>query len=157
MTTEPQANLAAPPKRKPGRLPKGELSPIIVAKPAILERIANGEPLSKIAHSMGYTSSAAIVMRIGTDQDYKAALKVGADGKLEMREEELEGATDNVSVSRARELLSHARWRAERTDPDRWGQPKQAVNVQINVGQVLDSALGDDALQLLKPRKQRNK
>ena len=120
-------------------------SQIVAQRDSVLDRIAQGEPLVKIALSMGYTNHSAIINRLGAGEDYKLALKVGSEARLETREAELEKADDSVTVSRARELLSHARWRAERIDPDRWGAKSNVLNVQVNVGN-LDRALGESIL-----------
>lgn len=88
----------------------------------ILLRMAKGEPITKIAHDLGYADHSGIIHRLEDDPDYKAALRTGIVGKLEKREQDLEAAQDNVTVTRAERLLGHARWWAERLDPQRWGQ-----------------------------------
>jgi hypothetical protein len=101
----------------------------IKRKPEILRRMATGEPLTKIALDLGYTSNAGIIERLGNDPDYELALQQGAFARLEKREGELEQAADNVSVTRADRLLGHARWLAERIDRKRFGdQPVAAVS-----------------------------
>ncbi len=80
-----------------------------------------GEPITKIAQSLGYADHAGIINRIGDDPDYQAALRSGLIGKIEKREDELELADTNVTVTRADRLLGHARWWAERLDPGRFG------------------------------------
>jgi len=113
-------------------------------KPQILEAICQGRPLQAIAQELGYTSNAAIINRIGTHEDFRQALSIGAEARLETREIELEGANDNVSVSRARELLSHARWRAERLNSMYAAKPQFQVNVDnrsVTVQPVLDKLL----------------
>ena len=81
-----------------------------------------GEPLLKIAQDLGYANHSGITERLGDDPDYQAALRAGIFAKIERRENDLQDATDNVSVTRADRLLGHARWWAERLDPARWGQ-----------------------------------
>ena len=99
----------------------------------ILTRMASGEPLTSIAKSLGYADHAGIVNRLGDDKDYQEALRVGLIGKLENRERELETADTNVTVTRADRLLGHARWWAERLDPQRFGQLKEAQQQPIQV------------------------
>ena len=67
------------------------------------------------------------------DKDYQEALRVGLIGKLENREGELEKAETNVTVTRADRLLGHARWWAERLDPQRFGQLKEQSQAPIQV------------------------
>ena len=97
----------------------GVVSIVTENKPEILRRIAEGEPLKTIAHSMGLGSHAAIINRIGQDPDYQEALAASAWAKLQRREGELEVADTNVTVTRADRLLGHARWFAERV-AKRW-------------------------------------
>jgi glycosyltransferase A (GT-A) superfamily protein (DUF2064 family) len=60
---------------------------------------------------------------------------------MELRERQLEVADESVTVARARDLLSHARWRAEREFPERWGQHNQVtVNKGIDLGERLRRA-----------------
>lgn len=114
----------------------------------ILERMAKGEAISKIAQSLGYANHAGIGNRMRDDPEYKAALRHGVIGKLEQREQELESAADNVSVTRADRLLGHARWWAERLDRETFAQkPDIAININ-NIG-TIDGALGADAAGLL--------
>lgn len=112
----------------------------------ILERIGRGEPITAIAQSLGYKGHSGIIERLGEDKDYQAALRSGIVGKIEKREAELECASDNVTVTRADRLLGHARWWAERLDPDRFGG-KQTITV--NQGVTLDQALEMSASALL--------
>ena len=106
----------------------------------ILTRMASGEPLTSIAHSLGYADHSGIIHRLDEDPDYQAALRVGLIGKLEKREGELEVAANKVTVSRADRLLGHARWWAERLDPRRFGAKPEGSGVQVQVViQGLDS------------------
>lgn len=105
---------------------------------AILEQIARGVPISRIAKELGYSGHSGITERLGDDPDYQAALRAGIVGKIEQREAELESAPDNVSVTRADRLLGHARWWAERLDPARFGQRTQ-VDVNIDIGTALQA------------------
>ena len=88
----------------------------------VLQRIRSGERLIDIAKSLGLKDHSAIIHAFSDDPDYQEARKVAVEVRMETREMQLEVADESVTVARARELLSHARWRAEREFPDRWGQ-----------------------------------
>lgn len=92
----------------------GIISVVHTEKAQILQRLANGEPLTEIAHSLGLATHSAILERIGDDPDYQHALAASAWSKLQKRENQLEIADNNVTVTRADRLLGHARWFAER-------------------------------------------
>jgi ubiquinone biosynthesis protein UbiJ len=94
----------------------------VIHRDLVLERIRAGHKLIDIAADLGLSSHAAIINALGNDPEYHDARKVAVEVRIEKREGELEVAGDSVTVARARELLSHARWRAEREFPDRWGQ-----------------------------------
>lgn len=118
-------------------------SVIPLNRESIIERVANGEHLIEIAKSYGFKSHAVISKHLADDPEYQAAREYGLDSRMMTRESELELADDSVTVARARELLSHARWRAERECPKRWGA-KQQVEVTDN-RVVIDDSLGDIA------------
>ena len=76
----------------------------------------------------------AILRRAQKHPDYQISLQSSLQAKMEQREEELECADQNVTVTRADRLLGHARWLAERSCPDRWGQTKPGAGaVQVNI------------------------
>ena len=104
----------------------GIVSVVTENKAAILNRIANGEPLTVIAHSLGLETHSAIINRIGQDPDYQEALAASAWAKLQKRETDLETADSNVTVTRADRLLGHARWFAERV-ARRWFAPETRI------------------------------
>jgi hypothetical protein len=93
----------------------------------ILQRIEAGEYLATIAQSLGLAGKGqAISNALAADPEYQAARALGLEAKLARREQEME-TVDHDNVPRARELLSHARWRAERECPERWGQRSQVA------------------------------
>lgn len=99
------------------RLPKA-----IIHREDIIRRVAQGEYLASIAKDIGLKGKGQAICNIlSTDPEYIAAREQGLENRLATRERELEAA-DPADVPRARELLSHARWRAEREAPHRWGQ-----------------------------------
>ena len=119
--------------------PNGPVSIVIRHKDAILERIAKGHGLNRIALDLGLSNASAITERLGNDKDYDRALRVGLLSKIENREDELASAESNVHVTRADRLLGHARWMAERLDPARFAakQDQSQAPIQVVV-QVFD-------------------
>lgn len=103
----------------------------------IIERLSSGMSLRTIASEFG-CSGQALHQFIDKRAHIKAAQRVGYVSRMERREEELESAEEQVDISRARELLGHARWLAERGDPEKWGSKPVQVNVGVQV--LLDSS-----------------
>lgn len=97
----------------------------------IIQRVAQGERLVDIGATYGVTY-AALSLVLSKDPEYINARQAGLDAKLEQRESEMETAQDGLTVARARELLSHARWRAERLNPATYAQQKQALQVNTD-------------------------
>lgn len=127
----------------------------IIKRDEIIERVARGEYLASIAASLNLAGKGqAISNALASDPDYQAARERGLEAKLANREAQLERA-EKDDVPRARELLSHARWRAERECPQRWA-PRSQVAVTSTVvhldgvlgariGRVLDALPNNDA------------
>ena len=111
----------------------------ITHRDQIIKRVAAGEYLATIARDLGLQGKGqSISDYLANDPDYRAAREFGLEAKLACREAEVESARDPRDVPRARELLSHARWRAERECPQRWGQrviaqPTAQINITIGV------------------------
>lgn len=101
----------------------------ILHKEQIIQRVAKGDRLLDISADLGVTP-AAISQQLAKDPEYEAAMAAGLEAKMDQREMELECADDGLKVARARELLSHARWRAERRLPHLYGQQRPAIAVQ---------------------------
>jgi len=123
-----------------------QTSVAVLNRDDIIQRIRAGEKLTDIAQHYGYTNHSAIVNRLKNDPEYPIAREIGVEARMEARERELESADDSVTVARARELLGHARWRAEREFPHRWGNKQQidltgAVNVEHLVALKAESLL----------------
>jgi len=106
----------------------------------ILTRVALGERLHDIALSLGYASHAGISRILADDPEYREARETGLEARMDTREAELEAASESVTVARARELLSHARWRAERECPHRWGQRSHVTVEHADLGDRLRRA-----------------
>ena len=108
----------------------------------IIDGIIAGHTLRQLAHEHA-CSHVAVLKRAKQHPEYAIALEASLQVRMEDRVEELEKSADNVTVARSRELLSHARWTAERSCPDRWGQAKPgagAVNVQIVIAKPDDAS-----------------
>lgn len=109
----------------------------------ILEAVGKGRSLLSIADEYG-VSDVAILHRCQQYPEYKRQASIGVELRMDKREQELESAPDNVSVTRADRLLGHARWIAERLAADRFGQKPTNINIinGITVDQALDSIAG---------------
>ena len=81
----------------------------------LLQAISTGKSLKSVADEYG-VSDVAVLNRVTEYPEYSIASKVGARLRMDMREAELEGADNNVSVTRADRLLGHSRWVLERLD-----------------------------------------
>jgi hypothetical protein len=92
---------------------------------AIIERIANGEYQSHIAHELGVRPQ-SLHERISRHPGYRQALEVRHWLKLDASERAIDTSPD---LARAREQFRAAAWRAERECPERWGQ-RQEVTVR---------------------------
>ncbi len=100
---------------------------------AILTRIAGGERIADIAADYDRTGPAiSMALAKHHPSEYAEALKSQAEQRMVKYETELETAPDGLSVSRARELLAHQRWKLERLHPERWGQIRQAMQLQTD-------------------------
>ena len=113
----------------------------------IIAQVAAGHYLAQIAHSLGLAGKGqAISNALANDPEYQAARELGLESKLATRETQLEEC-EPQNVPRARELLSHARWRAEREAPHRWGAKQQVtldhrVSVDDRLTASLDRLIG---------------
>ena len=118
------------------------MSSIVLAnRDSIIQRMERGDRLTDIARDLGLTSHAAISMRLSKDPEYQAARIASLASRLDQREGEMEAAQDSVTIARTRELLSHARWRAEREAPQVWGVKQETVVThKTDVSEALDDA-----------------
>lgn len=119
----------------------------ITHKEFIIKSLLDGKRLSDIARQLG-VSHQALSAPLQDDPDYLAAMDASLDVRMDQREDELESAQDQLAVARARELLSHARFRAERLAPARWG--KVAESAPVSVTLTLSSSTIAKASELLK-------
>ena len=112
----------------------------ITHRDEIIERVRQGEYLASIAQSLGLKGKGqSISDYLANDPEYQAAREAGLEAKMAAREAQMELAAKD-DVPRARELLSHARWRAEREAPHRWGQKHEVTTINIDLGDRLRRA-----------------
>ena len=132
------------PKRKAGAAQK-KLDAIGTEKMA--ERIANGETYSEIAGIAG-VGLGALCAWIETDPERSHACtrarEVSAQAFEERAQEEIESASDQFELAKAKELAIHWRWRAKAVNPRRYGD-KVAVGGADDLPAI--KGLGDDALR----------
>ena len=77
--------------------------------------------------------------------------------RIEHWEKEVEAinaGSSQVELGRAKEMLSHARWRAEREFPNQWGGAKINITItnKIEMSEALDTTAGEllDQITLVK-------
>lgn len=105
----------------------------------ILEGIASGKSLKTIADEFDVTD-VAILRRIEDNPNYKPFRRIGLRLRMDQREQELESAGDNVSVTRADRLLGHARWLAERLDSETYGQKSHLTVEHVDYAEEIRKA-----------------
>lgn len=116
-------------------------SVVTLNRDIILQRIERGDRLVDIAKDYGLSDASSVQKRLADDPEYLLAKERGLESRMDKREDELEQAQDSIQVARARELLSHARWRAERECPKRWGPRQEITHVQgISITEALEQA-----------------
>jgi len=118
-------------------------------KSEILKRVAAGDKISDIGKAYN-VSQQAISKQLLKDPEWVEARMSGALARIEYWEKEIEAikeGTSMVMLGRAKEMLSHARWRAEREFPSQWGGAK--INLTISNKIEIDEALNTVAGELL--------
>jgi len=123
-------------------------------KSEILKRVANGDKVTDIDKSYGVTQQ-AISKQLLNDPEWKEARMSVALARIEKWEQEIEAineGTSQVMLGRAKEMLAHARWRAEREFPSQWGGAKVNINVtnKVEMSEALNTIAGEllDEIQL---------
>ena len=119
----------------------------ILHKDEILKRVAKGHKIAGIGKSYG-VSHAAISKQLLKDPEWIEARMSGALARIEHWEKEvkkIDPDTNQVMLGRAKEMLSHARWRAEREFPSQWGEVKTNINVtnKVEMSEALDTVAGE--------------
>jgi transposase len=123
---------------------QGALAPLKDADVGdVLTRVLNEESTKDIAKSFGVTRSALNQWLLAyAEKDWKTVQVIRAHKRKDEAEEEIETATDALSLARAREKLRAAQWDLERVCRRIYGQdaPASAQAVQINISLRGDSA-----------------
>ena len=119
----------------------------VLHKEEILKRVAKGDKLADIGKTYK-VSHAAISKQLSSDPEYIEARMSGALARIEYWEKEVEAintGSSQVELGRAKEMLSHHRWRAEREFPSQWGGHKLNINVvgKIELSEELDTIAGE--------------
>lgn len=112
----------------------------------ILERIADGEPLSKIAREFNVSRSFMATLLHADEERSKLVKGMRATIAAAITEKTLEladGTPDNATreeLARADLRIRVRQWLAARYDPAQFGDKKGDVNVQVNIdGLYLDA------------------
>ena len=119
----------------------------IIHKDEILKRVANGDKVTDIGKAYN-VSQQAISKQLLNDPEWKEARMSGTLARIEHWEKEIEAINAGslqVELGRARELLAHARWRAEREFPSQWGGAKVNINVtnKVEMSEALNTVAGE--------------
>jgi len=119
----------------------------VLHKDEILKRVAAGDKISDSGKAYN-VSQAAISKQLLKDPEWIEALMSGALSRIEHWEKEVEAinaGSSQVELGRAKELLSHARWRAEREFPSQWGGAKVNINVtnKVEMSEALNTVAGE--------------
>lgn len=117
---------------------QGQLAPLKDVDPkSVLDRVLSDESTKDIAASLGVTRSALNYWLIEhCDVEWKAAQVVRAIKRKEEAEDDLDLATDMLSLQKAEKRLKAAQWDLERVCRRVYGQDNaaQVANaVQINI------------------------
>lgn len=111
----------------------GSLPALRSANPQeILLRYLSDESTKDIAATYGVTRQALgqYLLKVAED-DWREAQVARAVARKEKAEDEIEAATDPLSLARARELLKAAQWDLERVCRRIYGDDRAQLNVQI--------------------------
>jgi len=119
----------------------------VLHKDEILKRVAAGDKITDIGKTYK-VSHAAISKQLSSDPEYIQARMSGALARIEHWEKEIEAinaGSSQVELGRAKELLSHHRWMAEREFPSQWGGAKININVvnKVEMSEALNTVAGE--------------
>lgn len=111
-------------------MPNVSIPTAIKHREEIIERLAAGELVREIADSLG-CHRMSISTVLAKDPEYQAAIAEAIEARMEKYEAALdsESLNDGLSLARVKEQLSHVRWKAERLLSHKYGQVRQAVQV----------------------------
>ena len=120
---------------------QGALAPLKAVNPKdVLARVLNEESTKDIASSLGVTRSALNQWLLSTaEEEWRAAQVIRAYKRKEEAEDEMDAATDALSLARAEKRLRAAQWDLERVCRRIYGQdvtPDQLgrVSITLNIG-----------------------
>jgi predicted transcriptional regulator len=120
---------------------QGKLNPLKKANAKeVLARVLNEESTQDIAKSFGVTRSALNQWLLETaETEWRAAQVARAYKRKEEAEDELDTATDSLSLARGRERLKAAQWDLERVCRRIYGQDVSPdlmgrVSITLNIG-----------------------
>lgn len=121
---------------------------------SVLTRYLADETIAEIAQDIGvaFTSLYQAIVRYAPDE-WAAAQGARALWEMDVAEREMWNATDNVAVSRARELIKSTQWKTERTLRRLYGDdaPKLdsgRINIVLNVGSQHKVAQADNNITI---------
>lgn len=140
---------------------QGQLSPLKDLDPKdVIERYLAEQTTKEIAASLGVTRSALNQwLLVHAEGDWKAAQIIRAHKRKDEAEDELDSASDPLSLARARERLRAAQWDLERVCRRIYGQDvpqvSQAVQININLRRGADKAAPEDA-QVIEVKEERD-
>ena len=125
---------------------QGALNPLKeVSTKEVLARVLNEESTKDIAKSYGVTRSALNQWLLSNaEEDWRAAQVIRAYKRKEEAEDEMDNATDALSLARAEKRLKAAQWDLERVCRRIYGQdvtPEQIgrISITLNVGNAQQS------------------
>ena len=126
---------------------KGALNPLKTADVGdVLTRVLNEESTKDIAASYGVTRSALNQWLLANAEgDWRTVQIIRAHKRKDEAEEEIDAATDALSLARAREKLKAAQWDLERICRRIYGQDVGAgdvarIQINLNLGDVSGAA-----------------
>src|SRR5512146_1154478 len=123
----------------------------VIHRDEIIAEIAKGKRLSDICPTYGLSSPNSISKVLKSDPEYRHAIEVGFECRLDEAEKAIEDAIDQVDVARARARFQSVAWRAERECRAKWGSNQQtdsAPMIQIVIGADLAAHQSGDCLTI---------
>lgn len=110
---------------------------------SLCERIISGRSQTGIAADIG-VSSATLIAWIAADPDRSARVRESrlssATTWSDKAESVLENATDAFGLAKARELASHYRWKASKTNPGEYGD-KIAIDQRTTITDLTEEQI----------------
>lgn len=117
----------------------------------VLTRYINGEQVADMApeYNVSDVTIYALLLR-DHEADWKEVQRARALARLERRQNEMDRATDMLSLARAKEGVRSAQWELERLLRRLYGQDAPAMAtapIQINIGIVRSAAIAEKPLE----------